>query len=387
VDTLTHEWALRQALASNPRLRAAALEIDARRALTRQADRISNPFLDAEAENVSSNGPEDAITTVLLGQLVEVGGDRLARHRLARIESNRAVLDATIESLFIRGVTRVRFAEASAAQARSRLARTQRALADTILAATREQVLAGDRSPIDQTRAEILLAEARTEVEKADAEQWAAYVRLAAVWAGTPDFEAVAPLPAPEPIPSLDSLLAALPHSASIAVWEIEAERSAAILRLEQARRIPDITLSAGYRRFTVTGDGALVGRLNLPIPLFNRNQGSVEAARFRFLAVEADQAAAVSEMRAVLADLHAAMLSAYTEAESLRLEVIPRASEVTKRIEEGYRAGRFSLLDVLDAQRTLTAASARYQEALARYYTTAADIERLTSLPLEPIE
>lgn len=387
VDTLTYETALGKALASNPRLRAAALEIEARRALTRQANRISNPFLDAEAENVSSNGPEEAITTAMLGQLVELGGDRLARHRLARSEANRAVVDAAIEALFIRGITRARFAEASAAQAQSRLSRTLRALADTILAATREQVVAGDRSPIDQTRAEILLAEARTEVDKADAEQGAAYARLAAVWGATPDFEAVAPLPTPKPIPPLDSLLAALPQSASMAVWEVEAERRAANLRLEQARRIPDITLTAGYRRFTETGDGALVGRLNLPIPLFNRNQGGVDAARFRLLAVEADQAAAVSEMRAVLAERYAAITSAYTEAEALRIEVIPRATEVTERIEEGYRAGRFSLLDLLDAQRTLTAASARYQEALARYYITAADIEQLTSRPLEPIE
>ena len=44
----------------------------------------------------------------------------------------------------------------------------------------------------------------------------------------------------------------------------------------------------------------------------------------------------------------------------------------------QGYRQGKFSLLDVLDAQRTLFEAKGQYIEALATYHKAVAEAERL---------
>ena len=383
-DTLTLEAALDRAASASPRLRAADLEASARTSLTRQAGRLPNPVLDAEAENVGSSGPEEAVVTARLGQLVELGGDRSARRQVAAREADRAVADAALARLSLAAQARTRYASAAAAQARLDLARDAVRLAEATRAATAEQVDAGDRSPVDETRADVAAAEARADVAAAEAARRTAFARLAALWADAPDFDAVAPLSHPEAPPDLDVLFGRLHGSAAFAVWGVEAERREAALRLEQARRIPDVTLSAGYRRFTETGGGAFVGGVALPIPVFDRNGGAVAAARLRLQAAEAEREAALVEARAALAEAYGDLDAAYAEARALRTEVLPGAEDVAGRIEEGYRAGKFSLLDVLDAQRTLTGLRARYTAAAADYHAAAAEVERLTASPTD---
>ncbi|NIQ01614.1 MAG: hypothetical protein GWM98_15520, partial [Nitrospinaceae bacterium] len=54
--------------------------------------------------------------------------------------------------------------------------------------------------------------------------------------------------------------------------------------------------------------------------------------------------------------------------------------------INEGYRFGKFGFLDVLDSQRTLFEARARYLKTLARYHQAVAEVERLTGEPLSTV-
>jgi cobalt-zinc-cadmium efflux system outer membrane protein len=380
VDTLTLEAAVQRTLSSNPGLRAASLEVDARTALARQAARLPNPTLETEAENVGSSGAEAAVLTASIAQLVELGGDRGARRRLASREADLARTDAAAARIDYVRFARVRFAEAAAAQARLNLAETAEALARRSLEVTAEQVDAGDRSPVDETRAELQVAEASAERASAAAERTAAFARLAALWAAEPDFSAVEALPVPEPLPEFDTLDSRLTGSAALALWSIEVDRREAALRLERAQRIPDLTLSAGYRRFSGTGDRAFVGVLSLPLPLFSTNRGGTSAARSRLLAAEADRDAAAAAARADLAAVYGEAAAAYAESVSFRDDVLPRAEDVVARIEEGYREGKFALLDVLDAQRTLADARARYAGALAAFHIATAEIERLTT-------
>ncbi|MEP0547690.1 MAG: TolC family protein [Rhodothermales bacterium] len=382
-DTLTLDDALRRTFEASPHLRAARLELEAREALARQAGRFSNPVLDAEAENIGATGPEQGVVTVALAQLVELGGDRAARRRLATREADLAAADLALARTERSALARSRYAEAVAAQARLGLALASAHLTRATLVATAEQVEAGDRSPVDETRAEVALAIAQAEATQAQAERTAAFVRLAALWTESPDFDAVAALPPPEPVPAFDVLAGPLRQSAALAVWDVETARREVAVDLEKARRIPDVTVSAGYRRFTATGGGAAVVGLAVPLPVFDRNGGAVAAARARLQAADAEREVALVEARSALAEAHGALTASFAEATAFRIEVLPRAEDVAARIEEGYEAGKFSLLDVLDAQRTLAAARVRYADALAAYHTAAADVERLTARPI----
>ncbi len=50
--------------------------------------------------------------------------------------------------------------------------------------------------------------------------------------------------------------------------------------------------------------------------------------------------------------------------------------------MESGYSLGRFSLLELLDVQNTLTQAALREQEVLIKFHTSLATIEGLTGNP-----
>ncbi|WP_163111000.1 TolC family protein, partial [Acinetobacter baumannii] len=54
--------------------------------------------------------------------------------------------------------------------------------------------------------------------------------------------------------------------------------RSNAAVSLERARRIPDVTISAGVKRVTTGGvpDNQAVVGVSIPIPLFNTNKGAL---------------------------------------------------------------------------------------------------------------
>jgi len=122
---------------------------------------------------------------------------------------------------------------------------------------------------------------------------------------------------------------------------------------------------------------------VSVPVPVFNRNQGRVLEARYRLAKAGEERRAAEAQVRAALAEAYGALARAFVEATRLHNEVLPGAQRVFDAVSEGYRQGKFGLLDVLDAQRTLFEARGRYLEALAAYHKAVADIERLIGEPL----
>ncbi len=123
-------------------------------------------------------------------------------------------------------------------------------------------------------------------------------------------------------------------------------------LRLQQADRIPDLDLLGGYKRDV--GLNTLFGGLQFDVPLFNRNQGGIAAARAGEQLAE-DQLAfarlnAASEIESAR--------GAYTREEALVRETLPgmgsRAGQHETIITDAYRSGGVDLLRLLDAERVL---------------------------------
>jgi outer membrane protein, heavy metal efflux system len=160
------------------------------------------------------------------------------------------------------------------------------------------------------------------------------------------------------------------------------ASRQAA-LRVEESKRIPDVTVSGGVRLVNDTDDTGFVVRLSLPLALFDRNQGGVLEARHRLAGAEEERRATEVRLAAALAEAYQALLSAYRDVTVIQQEVLPAAQEAFDVATEGYRQGKFGFLDVLDAQRTLFETRGQYLEALSAYHKAVADAERLIGEPL----
>jgi cobalt-zinc-cadmium efflux system outer membrane protein len=195
--------------------------------------------------------------------------------------------------------------------------------------------------------------------------------------AATGDLEA---LPS---IPPVAALHAALADNPELARFVAEVDRRQASLALARSARVPDMTLSAGYRRFTSIDTQAFVIGASIPLPWFDRNRDGIRAAEASI--DEARHAARAAELTMVarLADAYRALASANDDVTTLRRDVIPGARAVFETVQEGYELGRFGLLDVLDAQRTLVEAEAQPLEALTMYHPAGVAVERLVGQPL----
>jgi cobalt-zinc-cadmium efflux system outer membrane protein len=382
VVTLAQAQAL--ALVQNPRLAAFGWEVRAREAQILQAGLLPNPEVDVEVENFAGSGAlrelRSSEITILLSQLIELGGKRRTRVRVAALESTLAAWD--YETTRIEVLTQVTqaFVEVLSAQTRVRLNEDLVRLAEQGLHTVGERVRAGKVSPVEETRFQVALSTSRIALEHAQRDLEAARQRLVTTWGGsTPAFtSAEGTLDTLSTIPPAERLLALIAQNPEVARWATEMVQRQAAIEREEAQRIPDPTLRGGFRHLSETGDNALVMGLSVPFPVFNRNQGRVLEARYRLAKAGEERRAAEAQVRTALAEAYGALSRAFVEATRLRNEVLPGAQRAFEAINEGYRQGKFGLLDVLDAQRTLFEARGRYLEALAAYHQAVAEVERL---------
>ncbi|EGF31143.1 Heavy metal RND efflux outer membrane protein, CzcC family [Oxalobacteraceae bacterium IMCC9480] len=218
------------------------------------------------------------------------------------------------------------------------------------------------------------------ELSQAASELAMARNRLASTWGSTrPRFERVdGALDILPPLPSLDALMQRLQHSPALARSRLEVMRRQALVQVERARQVPDITLSLGAKRDEQLGRNQAIVGVSIPLPLFDRNQGNLLESLRR-----TDQARDALTARQVhsaseLAQAHEQLDTARQQARLLQQQIVPGARSAYDAATTGFAFGKFSFLDVLDAQRTLLQARSQALQTLASAHRAAADIERL---------
>jgi outer membrane protein, heavy metal efflux system len=274
-----------------------------------------------------------------------------------------------------------------AAQRHVELADETVRLADEIRATVAARVEAGKVSPIEETRADVALATERIERNRAVSDLATARSRLAATWGSTiARFERVTgDLGAMPAVPSLDALNAQIERNPDIARWATEIAEREALLSIERARAVPDVTVGGGYRHFQI-GSSAAVLTATIPLPLLDKNRGAQIEARERIARAHEERRAATVRLRQFVEETHASVQRAEGEVRDLREQVIPASESVFAAVSEGYRLGKFGYLEVLDARRTLAAVRAQLARAQADLHAAFADLQRLTATPTNDV-
>ena len=384
--------ALAQALLHNPKLAEFAWSVRISEARALQAGLRPNPELEIEVEDFGGAGPRKefngAETTIRLSQLIELGGDRGARKRVAGWAYRMANADYEAERLAVVADATLGFIDVLAAQEFLHLAEDLHRISEEMLAVVRERVRAGKVSPLEEIKASIELANIKIDLTNAKSDLNVARKRLAAVWGGTrPKFTAAAgTLDRIGEIPPLETLETLIHKNPAVARWAGEMEHRLAELALERAQRMFDLTLSAGVKRFEESDDYAFTMSMSLPIPIFDRNQGGVLEARYRLAQTDHQTNAARVRITAALSESYEALASARSEALALGEEVVPAAGQAIESARYGYRQGKFGYLEVLDAQHTFATANAHLLDALARYHRAVALVESLVGIKLDSL-
>jgi outer membrane protein, heavy metal efflux system len=381
-ETITLDEARRLALAGNLELAGRALDVKAADGAARQARAWPNPEIGVEVEEFGGDLPgwSRAQTTWSVSQRIELPMARRARiaaargdHRVATLDRERAKLDLLSE------VDR-RFVTLLAEQSRLEVARENERTADTLLAAVFSLVNAGEVSPIEEDRARADRSRAGIGVRRAESSAARARVELASLW-GSPaaaawraegTLEIDPALPAATALDSLDA------DAPDLARWDAAVARSEAGLRMQRWSRLPDVTVGGGARRSNGSGDQTWTALAALGFPLWDRNGGAVsEAAALAAQAGTARQAGRLRIMtdRRIALDAMAGSLAVVRTYRELTRPEVRRAYDA---VSEGYRRGKFPLIDLLDARRSLAETELGYIDALLELWSARIDLERL---------
>ena len=383
---LTLSTALELAYNANPEIAVARREVEAIEGTVQQAGLIPNPEI---ATLIEDSKRETRTTTVQINQVIELGGKRGARITAAERGRDFALMELSVKQADIRAKVISAFYDVLVGQERYRLAEgsTELAKRATLIAARR--VMSGKISPVEETRARVAESGVRIELAQAANELESARRQLAATWGDvTPRFERVEDpendLPA---LASLPELTQRLQQSPTLLRAKIEVERRQAMAEVERSRRIPDVTLSFGAKRDEQMGRNQAIVGLSIPLPVFDRNQGNVleslrrtDKARDELLATEVN-------LNMELGQAHGRLSTARLEAELIKTEILPGAQRNYEATTKGFELGKFSFLEVLDAQRTFFQAKSQYLRSLSETYRAATDIDRLLGEPFSAIK
>ena len=373
------------ALQANPDIAVALSGREVESGQVLQAGTRPNPTLSAQVEDLRSRYRN---STLLISQQLETAGKR--DKRIAAAGANLAIADADIRiaQAEISAKVYAAFYEALAAQQAQALATELLQIATTSKETTAKRVLAGKVSPVEETKAKV--AEAGLKIELATAKQQlaAAKKRLTGLWgkglasAETTAFTVVGELDKFNTLPAYSELAAQLPNSPRLKKASLAIAQKQALSEIEKSKQTPDVTLSLGARRNEELGGitQAIIG-ISIPIPLFDKNQGNWQSAKARETQSLDEKTALENQLNTELADAYLRRQVQVEASNTYSQEILLGAQSAYEAARKGFEFGKFSFLEVLDAQRTLFQAKTQYIQTLALAHQAEADIQSILGL------
>ena len=333
-----------------------------------------NPTLSVEADNVMGSGRYAGFgggeKTVSLSIPVELGGKRAARVRIADAERSAARIGTQAAQADLNLQITEAFVALAASERHAEIAKATHALAERAHHAARERVRAGKASPIEEQRADVLRINADVRLGKA-----LRATRLAEATLSRLTGQAM-----PLAITSVwfertDDVDAVQPGGSSLAIAVADAELAAASARADAASRdrIPDVTLTAGMRRYGETSDKAAVLALSVPLPVFNPGSAAFARSRAEYDRASANRRAIALEFDQATAQADGEVADALAAALAAKGPALAAAEEAARIARIGYTEGKFPQLELIEAERSLAETRESSVDALASLHTARA--------------
>jgi cobalt-zinc-cadmium efflux system outer membrane protein len=381
---LTLPQALQRAASVSPRLTAADRTIGMSEGRRQQAGALPNPTLSFDVDNVAPGGsvPSQPVeTTLLLSQLIELGGKRDARVAAALGDYDAARLEREAARLGLFSEVTIAFVDALAAQRRIALLDRHVAALDRLVPLMQRRVDAGASSPAEVTRVQAAVGFIQLERERSRLALAQARRALAVLMGSdAPDFALVTGdfgrLSRPA---SFASIVKAIETNPQLMRWTAVRARRDAELLSARLKAVPDVTASVGWRRYGDTPENALRLGVSVPIPVLDQNRGGIREAQEAAQKTEAERAINRQTLIGIVGKAHDTASSALAQIDLLRRVILPAARRTLATVESGYDQGRFTALEILDAYQKVADAELMEHDALASLHTALATIEGLT--------
>ncbi|HXJ53771.1 MAG TPA: TolC family protein [Burkholderiales bacterium] len=343
---------------NNRELLAARRALESADAQTLIAGARPNATFSVNSTSIAS-GVQGADTVFRIDQPFERGDKRTLRLDAAsglRLAAQRDSLDVLRQQL---AVARAAYFDLKQAQERAQVLDETAALFGRTLEAAQTRLKAGDLAAADVAKVEVDQGRAQNDARAARADLARAQLALAYLIG---EEAAAAGLAAADDWPAPQRADAAVLAEAVEARPDVQAakarvEAAERLRDLARAQRTRDVTLGAQYERFPGSNPVNSVG-FGVSVPLFTGYDFSgdirkAEVDRYAALdQLDRARAIALAELRRSASDLN----SAAERVERFDSTLLAAAGRSSEAVEFAFRRGASSVLEVLDARRTLRA-------------------------------
>jgi len=161
------------------------------------------------------------------------------------------------------------------------------------------------------------------------------------------------------------------------------AERAAeASIRLQEAQKIPNLTVSAGVNQDFVGGSNYNFG-VGITLPVSDRNQTERAKAQIEKKKAQNQQQLLTNQIASEVDKALVAVDLQKRRVELYRTGVLTKVNDIQTSTEFALKAGENSVLDLLDAIRTRRDTLAGFYQTIFDYQSALLDLELATATPL----
>lgn len=393
--------AVRIALEKNGELNAMRSEVKLAQALVKQAGLRANPSVEANGTKQIGGTDNDLMVQGMVP--LELGGRRTARIRIAEREvALREKALAERERLLAAEVRR-KFGDALAQTLKLKLAED---LLDSTVKGfelVKARVEEGRTAPLEENMTLVETNRLRSIRETEEGKTRIAFLELRSLLGMTPEeplrirggFDnLVAPVPA-----LADAIATALQNRPDLAGMRAMEELAEAQIEQARAEGRPDASVTAGYQRMNfsfplkgLTDTGQLrpiqdifhyfTFGVKVDLPVWNRNQGAVEAAAANREAARQRREFAEIVVRREVAASIALYESAAKASEIYRVGVLEQARANLDVVRQTYELGSKTLLDYIAEQRRFIDIENAFIDAERETYDAKVEILKAMAAP-----
>ena len=345
------------ALANNPTLRQAKAQVVAAQGAALQAGLPLNPYVGFVAEQIGVNGTAGELLGGSVSQEFVRGNKLGLSHAKYCQRVQIAMTNLQAQEQRVRNDIEIRFYQALAAQRLIEVAEQTRETANDNVLTHREMLNMGQLGEAEVLQAEVALR--RASVNKRQAHNDFDQVRRELMsFVGVPDSPSAGLIGTLDtdlgPVDWDTALSQLLATSPEIVAARQKIRHDEIVIKREQAEPIPNVTagLTTGYN---AESQQAVAGvTVGMPIPIFNRNQGTVRQAR-------ADLNRSYAEVERLQLDLQNALakqfrnyVSAWQHVQEYEQTMLPKSRRAVEILEQSYVDRRAPWTSVLAAKQML---------------------------------
>jgi len=379
-------------LQQNLQLVAARYDIDTVDAEKLTARLRPNPELSVGFSDIPLDFRENFVNpqtfSYNISQTFELGGKR--SKRIAEANANSEVARAEFQTVLwqLTNDVKRKFYAVLLAESLLKLAQANQGTFAEIVDHTKEVFQLGEISGLDLQRLEIEKFKFDTDVANSERDYELALRDLRVTLGGdyrAMDIEAAGSIEYYQPYEfSLadlrDKALAARPDLKAAQLSERAANAS---IRLQDARRIPDLNLGVGVEQVPQGGSTYNFG-VGMQLPVHDRNQGERAKALIQRMKAQNQQQLITNQVLSEVDKAAVAFEIQKRRVELYRSGVLTKVDDIQRLTEFSLKAGESSTIELLDAIRTRRETLAGFYQTLFDYQAALLDLELATATPLQ---